>query len=416
MTDSIPTIFERELSHDVVDPKAMFKMPAESDVVVGRKTVKLAPQDGGGGDISPDNNTAIRFKIRSGDFIDADSVYCTVKYKQSHTSNDGTDNALSPNGVNCLIREIRLRSGTGAQIETIREAGLLQSVLMKFSHSKTHNDTVHTIAGGGNTKANRMGHGAANTYEELAFHLPSSFLNTCGKFVDTNAMKGLIIEIELYSNAIALEGNGTVVNPTYNLSNPQIVYDEVMVSPAYKKSYLMHMARNGSINIPYSTYTHSKSASNSSVRISRSVSRLKDIITVARLNSNLVAGEDSLGTFGTLSDAGTWSYQIGSDNLPVGSCQTNAQTYREALKVFGRQKDAYCGSVTLAEFKVGSGIIAVDCELSPGTPFSGTKTSNQPDIILNNNSLFDANPTTLDSWLHHERIMKLGNGVVEILE
>jgi hypothetical protein len=86
------------------------------------------------------------------------------------------------------------------------------------------------------------------------------------------------------------------------------------------------------------------------------------------------------------------------------------------LKVFGRQKDAYCGSVTLAEFKTGSSIIAVDCELSPGTPFNGTKTSNQPDIILNNNSSFDANPTTLESWLHHETIMKLGNGVVEILD
>jgi hypothetical protein len=157
---------------------------------------------------------------------------------------------------------------------------------MKFSHSKSHNETVHTIAGGGNpyvtnNVAPRMGKTA--TEESLSFHLPSSFLNTCGKFVDTQAMKGLIIEIELYSNAIALNGVGTVDAPTYYLKKPQIVYDEIMVSPAYKKSYLMHMARNGSINIPYSTYTHSKSASSSSVRISRSVSRLKDIITVSRL-------------------------------------------------------------------------------------------------------------------------------------
>ena len=44
---------------------------------------------------------------------------------------------------------------------------------MKFSHSKTHNDTVHTIAGGGTETKDRMGYGADDTYGDLAFHLPS---------------------------------------------------------------------------------------------------------------------------------------------------------------------------------------------------------------------------------------------------
>ena len=48
MSNSIPTVFERELSTDMIDPNLDFRMPNESDVVMNRRTVKISPQSGGG--------------------------------------------------------------------------------------------------------------------------------------------------------------------------------------------------------------------------------------------------------------------------------------------------------------------------------------------------------------------------------
>lgn len=434
MSNSIPTVFERELSTDMIDPNLDFRMPNESDVVMNRRTVKISPQSGGGDAIKGGSNSAIRFKLNSGDFVDVENLYMTVDYQQNLTNDDATNRAEPPNGVACLIREIRLRSGTGTEIETIREVGLLQSILQDYSFSKTHNETVHTISGGGqgykqvadlaggaDDTNDRMG-AVANTAEKFSFHLPSGFLHSCGKYLDVVALKGLIIELELYNDATALKGvgagaGGGATPATYTLGNPQIIYDEIQVSPAYKKMYLTQMANKGFLNVPYSTYTHTQNNKSDSIRISRSVSRLKDIISVARTDANKNSlGHLSLEEYDALGANGEWSYQIGSHHYPVGNCKGLSQTYRETLKVFGRHKDCYCGAVNFSQFKANKGIVCVDTELSLGTAFSGTKTTDNPDIMLVSSNLFSANAGTVDTWLHHERILKYGNGMAEVLE
>jgi len=439
MADSIPTQLENELNYSDVDPELHYKLSPSSDNVLHRRSMKIAPSSGGGTTTGGDS-TAIRFKIRSGDFVDPQSIFMTCDYKQSVINNHTTNFSESPNGVGCVIKEIRIRSGTGSQIETIREAGLLNNVLQNYSMSKTHIETAHTASGGGLGKRlsptlaiadtttssatqavvftsinDRMG-AVANTNEKLTFHIPSGFLHSVGKFVDTGALKGLVIEIELYSNEVVLNGSGTgnQAGANYSISNPELHYDEVKVTGAYMKAYQSALV-NG-INISYSTYTHSSSVGGNSVRISRSVSRLKDVISVVRVATSVSnKSVDSLDTFKAITDNASWNYQIGSDSYPVSQVNSISQSYLEALKVFARNKDAYCGHITRKEFGVSKGIIAVDCELNQGGSFSGIKTTQNPDILLLSTSLIESTDL-VDSWLHHERILRFTNGSVEVLE
>ena len=135
----------------------------------------------------------------------------------------------------------------GSQIETIREAGLLNNILQNYSMSRTHIETAHTNSGGGlgyrvspdsgatvdatSTSTSqainylfvndRMG-AVAGTDEKITFHLPSGFLHSCGKYLDTGALKGLVIEIELYANSTVFNVAGTGSGASYQISNPEI--------------------------------------------------------------------------------------------------------------------------------------------------------------------------------------------------
>ena len=419
MADSIPTLLENELNYSKVDPELMYKLAPSSDAVLHRRTMTLAPSSGGG-EVTGGDSTAIRFKIRSGDFIDPQSIYMTCEYQQNEINRHAQNFLESPNGAGCLIKELRIRSGTGSQIETIREAGLLNNILINFSMSETHIKTVHTNSGGGvgktaNTVNDRMGQ-TANTYEKLTFHLPSGFLHSCGKFLDTGALKGLVIELELYPPAVALKGTGTANanTSTYKINNPQIHYDELKVSGAYNKAYQSALV-NG-LNIAYSTYTHSASTGGNSVRISRSVSRLKDIISIVRVANDVTdISKMSLEDSKALDDTISWNYQIGSESYPVSQVQSTTQSYMEALKVFARHKDAYCGNITRSQFETNRAIVAVDCELNQGGAFSGVKTTQNPDILLLSNNVCD-NTDQVDTFLHHERVLRFTNGSVEVLE
>ena len=413
MADSIPTQLENELNYNKVDAELHYKLPSTSDNVLQRRSMAIAPSSGGGSYVAGDS-TAIRFKLRSGDFIDPQSIFMTCDYLQSVQ----TTNAVVPvNGIGCLIRELRIRSGTGSMIETIREAGLLNNILQNYSMSKTHLETVHSIAGGGSGNDEKMG-GLADSStppvvetNKLCFHLPSGFLHSCGKYLDTGALKGLVIELEFYPSNVAFKSNTAV---SYTISNPQIHYDELKVSGAYMKAYQQALV-NG-MNISYSTYTHSSSSGGDSVRISRSVSRLKDVISIVRTTADVNnLAKNSIGDSKAYTDAVRWNYQIGSESYPVSQVQSSSQAYREALKVFARAKDAYCGNITKKQFLADKAIVSVDCELSQGGAFSGVKTTQNPDILLISSNLM-ASTDTCDTWLHHERVLRFTNGAVEVLE
>ena len=438
MADSIPTQMENELNYDKVEPELSYKLAPSSDAVLHRRSMTLAPSSGGG-TITGGSSTAIRFKIRSGDFIDPQSIYMTCDYQQSKVNDDATNRAEPPNGGGCLIKELRIRSGTGSQIETIREAGLLNNILQNYSMSKTHIETAHTNSGGGlgyrvspdsgatvdatssltNEAINylfvndRMG-AVADTDEKITFHLPSGFLHSCGKYLDTGALKGLVIEIELYANATVFNVSGTGSGATYQISNPEIHYDELKVSGAYMKAYQSALV-NG-LNVAYNTYTHSSSQGGDSVRISRSVSRLKDIISCVRLtNDTADETKDSLDTFKAFPNTARYNYQIGSESFPVSQVKSTTQAYMEALKVFARNKDSYCGNITRTQFATNKAIVCVDCELNQGGAFSGIKTTQNPDILLLSNNVSDSNDL-VDTFLHHERVLRFTNGSVEVLE
>jgi hypothetical protein len=421
MADSILTNMEANLNYEKVEPELYYRLSPTSDDILTRRNVSVAPSSGGG-TLNGGDSTAIRFKIRSGDFIDAHSVYMTLDYQQSATNKDA-NRAETANGAGLLFKEIRILSGTGVVIERIRRCDILQNVLQNFSLSKNNVDTVLRIGGGGagykleadgTTHTNdRMGN-TANQDNKVAFHLPSGFLHSCGKFLDCGALKSLVIELELNDNATFLKGVGTVTAPTFTVSNPQLHYDEIRVSGEYLRAYQMSLI-NG-LNIGYSTYTHSSSIGGSSVRISKSVSRLKDIISVVVPNAQQSATADSIDTYKAQTDAMRWNYSIGSENFPVSEIQSVAQSYYSALKVMARNKDSYCGYVTYPEFVASKGILAVDCELNQGSAFSGVKTTGNPDILLLSSGDVSTSTDTVHSFLHHERILRFSNGSVEVLE
>ena len=418
MADSILTNMETNLNYQKVEPDLYYRLAPTSDDILTRKNMTTAPSSGGG-TLNGGDSTAIRFKIRSGDFIDAHSIYMTLDYQQSVENDHQSDRAEPANGGGCLFKEIRILSGTGVVIERIRRCDLLQNILQNFSLSKNNFESVLRIGGGGvgfNATGNtndRMGN-TANTDNKITFHLPSGFLHSCGKFLDCGALKSLVIELELNDNATFLKGVGTATAPTFQISNPQLHYDEIKVSGEYLRAYQMSLV-NG-LNIGYSTYTHSSSIGGSSVRISKSVSRLKDIISVVIPNVANDKIADRIDTYKPQNDAMRWNYSIGSENYPVSQIQSVSQSYYSALKVMARNKDSYCGYITYPQFKANKGILAVDCELNQGSSFSGVKTTGNPDILLLSSGNVSTATDIVHSFLHHERILRFSNGSVEVLE
>ena len=144
--ENIPTQFERQLNSSVVDAHAVYKLPSESDVVTHRASMQIAPIEGGS---DFQQNQVIRFRIRSGDFIDPSTVQLAMEYQQS-TANGaaGADFARPANGMGCLFSRLTIYSGTGTVIEDIQEHNLLTSVMQLHSHTSNHERTVHMVSGG----------------------------------------------------------------------------------------------------------------------------------------------------------------------------------------------------------------------------------------------------------------------------
>ena len=78
--ENIPTQFERQLNSSVVDAHAVYKLPSESDVVTHPASMQIAPIEGGS---DFQQNQVIRFRIRSGDFIDPSTVQLAMEYQQT---------------------------------------------------------------------------------------------------------------------------------------------------------------------------------------------------------------------------------------------------------------------------------------------------------------------------------------------
>jgi hypothetical protein len=195
------TNYEREISYSNVDPTLSFKLGKSSDVIKERRSMKIVVEQGAA---AYTENDTIRFKI-GGDFIDSESLYFTCEYEQSVLNGAAasagstaggpadTSKCRPPNGIAGLIQEVRIRSGTGVELETIRHQNLLHHVPINYSHTPNHMTTLHLMAGGGEKTMNDstgevdhvdkrpMGEAAA-TKETFSFHIVSGLLN-CGKLL-----------------------------------------------------------------------------------------------------------------------------------------------------------------------------------------------------------------------------------------
>ena len=67
-------------------------------------------------------------------------------------------------------------------------------------------------------------------------------MHSCSRHLDTGAMKGLIIELELESPTYVFKNVGSVASG-YTLGNIQLHYDEINVSSAYKKNVFTEISR-----------------------------------------------------------------------------------------------------------------------------------------------------------------------------
>ena len=438
------TNYEREVGYANVDPTVSYKLGKSSDVIKERRTMKISVEQGAA---AYTENDTIRFKI-GGDFIDPESLHFTCEYQQSvangaaHAAGStaggaaAADKARPPNGIAGLIQEVRIRSGTGVELETIRHQNLLHHVLINYSHTPHHTNTIHQMAGGGSkTRINSTGGEVDNVHtrpmgkvlgangkEVFSFHIISGLLNS-GKLLPVSMLRGLVIELVLDTNSNVLCGDGTTA-PTYTITNPKVCYDNIVVSESYRKSFLSFVASNGYVPIGFTSYAHQQNQHTSAgqtLQFDRSVSRLKDIISVFRASASVNKEDaDSLETYAQLKDTGgNWRYMIGSQSYPVSGVEHPAEAYREALKVFGRHKNCECGNVTFAQFKNGLGIICADLEKSIGVFGSGEKTSANPSLSLVLNGAFEANVQTTnlvcDHFMHHECLLRISNGYVERL-
>jgi hypothetical protein len=277
----------------------------------------------------------IRFKI-GGDFIDLlDSLYFTAGYSQTKANgalNAGASGAAAdtkarpPNGIAGLIKEIRIRTGTGVEIETIREHNLLHHVLVNYSHMP-HAD-VHeqhlpahgrrVQAAGHGDRRHGQGYGAAppdgrrrrrRQRRDIQFphrvRLPELRKNS--PRLDDARPRHRVRPRHQPQSAL-VEGNETA---TYKIENPKCIYENAVVSESHRKSLLSFIATNGYVPISFSSFGHQQNNHNSdsqALQFDRSISRLKDIISVFRLASDTTAANrDSLETYVELKlSGGNW--------------------------------------------------------------------------------------------------------------
>ena len=186
-------------------------------------------------------NNRVEFRITSSNFIDLASleIYAIISTvltggTTTHTAANATK--YIPEGTMSLFSDITLSSASGTVIEQVSNAQVLGQIVHNLSASPQYLDSVGSFANNQIQSYERRSAAGTGVRLRISAHKLLGFLS-CGKYVKPSSFGGgLILSLTMAPDSTlgVVHGGGTAVT---SLSLVILVYDELMVTPAYADLY-----------------------------------------------------------------------------------------------------------------------------------------------------------------------------------
>ncbi len=346
----------------------VYRLPPSLSVVTKRQQVRQFFDKDSYGDTSG----TMTCRLNTGDlYVDGRRSYLTFEVIATGASATfGVGSALN------VIREIRLTTESGVEIERITNVNLMARFRDNWMNDEGWFESVGTVAGytprykydrvyatgmklgnddpidAGSAQVILRKQKAAdlnNVKNKRHFVIPLSCI--AGLFNQSKLLpglglcSGLKVDITLESFAIALVGAGAT---GYSISRPAIVLDTYQLSDGVLKM-LNQQSATSSLEYAFDTWDTSQKAESTtalSIESKKAVSRANMAFAVSRLDAKLAVAEDSMAAEQFLVETQQW--QLACLFLPNNAVQSFipdagyydvAEQYQNALYAWGKFAD-----------------------------------------------------------------------------
>ena len=391
-SDSVSDVSQQSSSGDLLVNNLVYSQPKALSLAINRTYNRQWFQR----DQYNNGSTAIIDWNTGSDYVKACNSYLT--FKVATTGAGSTANFGSGSAMN-LIREIKVRSRSGTELDRVERANLWSKIDSRYNMPEAYLKKFGEVQGYGATRVGATD--PANVVETTGtrFCIPLKALSPFfrpvkGQMIPPQLASGLHIEIVFEDYRTALFQKAATVSG-YVVSDIQMMLDCVALTDDTQKTLNMESASTGLEYVYPRIYTsvtsHPSAQSNVSIQVRKAVSQACLAYTVvlpqAAVNDVTL---DSLNSVPW--DTVNWNYRLGSLYFPHQQISDDAkdgkESYLHAQMTFDKVQHPFSeSSVSVTEFKTTDGIHAASFEKDTSLNISGLPINNSR--VLEIQSTFD---------------------------
>jgi hypothetical protein len=330
--------------------------------------------------------------INSGtSYCNADNSYLTFTVR----TKAGEANLASAGGM-AFIREIKLRSRSGTEIDRVERANLWSKIDVAYSMPDSYLKKFGASMGFGSSRTGAGDPANVSDTADLRVAIPlrmlSPFFRGVKKqLIPASILSGLHVEItwEDYRTAL-FEKTGAVTG--YTITNPEFVLDLVELTDDTQKTLGFESASSG-LELTYPRIHTSVTSQNSgdtscNIQVRKAVSQASLVYAITLDQADVLdVTKDSFASVGW--DVTNWQWKCGSLFFPHQTLTDpngdGVESYLMAQNTWDKNRHPFAeSSVGLTEFKTGGcGVVATSLEKDCNLNLSGLPINNSRSIELN---------------------------------
>lgn len=401
-----------------------FKLRPGASYVTDRRSCSYFSQ---GNQFSPSGVKVIKMQLNSADgWLDPSTVKLFMNIK-----NDG-DEPITPRvkGAWGMFSRLRVLC-SGAICEDIDHYGRLHEQFdMMRPVEKRANDAIEGFGDGASL--------APGQERIVAFTPMSGLFTNNNKYLPVKYAP-LVLELSLVASGDeAFSGKSPV---PFTLSDVQLKADIVTLDSSLDNEYSAHLLEGKTLPIHFSTFTTASQVLtnlNSTVNISRALTRLKGVYVSLSTDASPIEGNDTtvakeVNTFyHPMSYATTgensiynknkelsFEMQIGAKKYPEYPLQSLAEQFYSLRKSLSIHDINASMNISASEYRTSKFVIGIDTQKVNGASFSGYNSKSGDLTVLRMKPLGSATLAgncKIHYVLHYDSIMNIRDGGIEVLE
>ncbi len=348
-----------------------FKLRPGASYVTDRRSVSFWPQ--GGNDYAPSGVKVIKIMLTGDSWLDPSTV--KLFFNVTNNTGLGSDNLLKPmvTGAWGFFRRLRILCG-GQIVEDINEYNRLHEMfhIMKPAGKRANDD----IEGFG------IGDTLAKDASRTVCFTPMSGLLSQDKYLPIRYAP-LQLELEVVSSGADVVNKAVATNQSesFQLTDVQLKADLVTLDNSLDNEYSQHLLSGKSLPIHFSTFTTASqiiSQLNSTVNVSRALTRLKAVFVTLSSDDATVGGEEVNNFYHPMFGASydftkeiEFEMQIGSKKFPEYPMRSLSEQFYQLRKTLGIHALNNDLDISTSEYRNNKFLMGIDTEKVLGASFSG---------------------------------------------